>query len=180
VTPDEQLAAVTSGALEMGCILRGTDVAAGALELDCPDVAAKVELLNLLARVSAHDPYVAGCALALRGVYPDDAELAAGVPRWVAHAIRWIDEPGERFQLAGVTLRSLTGDCDCSAVVVAALFLALGLGAEVRGYVDEQGNGIHACAAVLLNGTWWHAEATSKSARFGDNPAELLSKGIVK
>jgi len=180
VTPREQLDAVITYARAIGCVVRGVDHAAGAVELSCPDVQRKVDLLNGIAAVSAEDPYVAATALHLRQAWPNDAELAIHLAAWVAEAVRWIDEPGERFQLAGVTLRSRTGDCDCSAVVVVALLLALGLEAEVRGYVDAHGEGIHACGAVKLDGRWYHCEATNRNVSFGDDPARLLERGTIQ
>jgi transglutaminase-like putative cysteine protease len=178
MTPGEQLERLASVAAALGCTVRH-DRKAGALEVQAPDLQTKVELLHAVAEVSSHDALVASVAMMLRACWPLDDEFALGVPRWVASTIRWIEEPGERFQLARVTLESCRGDCDCSAALVAAIFLAAGMEAEVRGY-ERNGNGIHAAAAVKVAGVWRHAEATNPAARLGDDPAVLLEQGMIR
>jgi len=166
--------------MRAGCDVLSENENVGGLECSCPDTQSKVDLLNGIALLSATDPEIAGFALSLRRGWRKDAEFAAGVVGWTQKHIRWIEEPGERFQAPRLTLSSGIGDCDCSAMLIAALCLATGLRARVVGLADENGNGIHAAAQVELGGRWVWAEASVADLPLGSDPRDVMRDPLAR
>jgi len=113
---------------------------------------------------------IASLALELRGHAEDDASFAALVVRWVQRNVRWVREPGERFAVARATVRAGVGDCDCTAILVAALLLAGGLEARLVALKGESGDLVHGLAQALIPSVGWMWADASIPSPFGTDP----------
>ena len=172
--------ALRGAVLRAGCEVVSESPDVGGLACSCPDTQAKVDLLNSIALLSACDPEIASFALSLRRGWREDRAFAAGVVAWTQKHVRWIEEPGERFQAPRLTLSSRLGDCDCSAMLIAALCLATGLSARVVGLADQNGDGIHAAAQVELEGRWIWAEASVADLPLGSDPRDVMRDPLAR
>lgn len=154
------------------------EVRTNAAHMTCATLAAKVDLMNLLAMFAAEDPTIVELAFALRKGARSDEAFAARLLFWVQAFCAWTEEPGERFAAPTWTLEHRRGDCDDSAMLFVSLALAAGLDADVVALADLVGTrpeGWHGVARVRVGGDWRWAE-TSTQADLGRDPREIRER----
>lgn len=131
----------------------------------------KLELLARRARDGAADPRVIDLAYRITRAdrAPDDA--ARALHAWVRDVIEYVDERPERFQGAWYTAQVGRGDCDCQAILLGAMAMAIGLPVEFVAWsgVDE----ILRHVVATVNGAW--AE-TTVPALWGEHPARAAHR----
>ena len=155
-------------ALAGGCTFRavrhGGDLS---YRFECPNHRSKLRVLDELATIDACDPWVASRARAIAAdALGDRLQTLLAAHRYVRDGVEFIEEPCETFQAARLTLSSQVGDCDCSALALAALLRSLG-------YVVRFGTlaspPTHVAVQVLWEGRWEWLETTMK-AEPGEHP----------
>lgn len=125
-----------------------------AARVELPDWQAVVGLGSLMSLDAAeYDPEIVRLAMLL-----GDAPRALA---WVQSHVEWRDEPGERLVYPSTTLHRLAGDCDDSAMLVAALTAALGYPSALVACTIN-GEPVHGVAAVCLgdSSSWLWADPT--------------------
>lgn len=139
-----------------------------ALLVDCPTLASKIGLLDVLCWIDAADPLViqtAHAALRRVGAVPGAVAL---LHRTVRDALRYTPEAGEIFRPAAAVLTDGIGDCDDAAGTLGALLRVIGV--PVRWGVLGAGAELHVCPLAALAGRWHWLEPTVPGARLGEHP----------
>ncbi len=170
--PASIASAVVALGRECGCNAVSVDAARGYVSVECKNQQAIVNFWDGLAELASEDPYIADLALQLRRPGDSDETFAASVLSFVQNAVQWIREPGERFQLPRVTLRSGVGDCDCTAIVVTAILRAGGVNARCVAIQDGRGDLAHGVSQADLRRGWTWADA-SIPYPLGTNPLDV-------
>jgi hypothetical protein len=135
-----------------GCVAVDVDAVSGACMVQCADQQTVVDFWNALADFAAQDPQVAAFALQFRGQGVSDRTFIRRLVHFTQTQIQWKREPGERFQLPRVTIQSGIGDCDCSALLIAAAAKAGGVNARLVALRNDNGDLAHGVSQVEIDG----------------------------
>jgi transglutaminase-like putative cysteine protease len=145
-----------------------------AYALDCPTMAARIRLLDELARFDAErDPVVIHLARTARAeiekLHPEDPKwaTAAALHQFVKTNVRFVPEAGELFQPSDYTLKVGIGDCDDSARLLVALLRAAGLQARLMTLGAPP---THVSAGFHHDQVGWVWLETTIDARPGEHP----------
>lgn len=154
-----------------GCsITAGTALPDGdtAWSVECPTHGAKVLLLANLAELDSRQPEIIQLARDWASESDRTIEgIAATLHGHTQDAITFLPEPVELFRPAGTTFELGTGDCDCSARALLALYRAAGLQAGLATLGDPP---THVAPVVKLGGAWTWAETSLRGAMLGEHP----------
>lgn len=148
--------------------------------VDCPDSESAFRYLCELSDRDTEDEDVHALAGELVTIYGPDPELVArAVQKWVQQNVRYVKEPEETFQAAGVTLLTRRGDCDCHAALVRALVRAAGIGSRIVPLRRAGQFGApyvkHAVSQAWVAGQWRWLE-TTLPARYDEEPVAALRR----
>lgn len=156
-----------------GCEAVEVDARSGACMVHCADQQTIVDFWNELMRFSSEDPKLAAFALEFRAGGVSDRTFMRRLVHWTQTHVVWKREPGERFQLPRVTIKTLIGDCDCSALFIGAAALAGGVPARLVALKNANNDLAHGVAQVDL-GTWTWAEGSMR-VPLGTDPLSVGS-----